>query len=307
MKKIIIYTNGKFSIKILKYLINYYNITGIVTNKLNYKKKNYIYKFIKKNKINYFFDKNINNKKKILTFLKKKKPDLQIIISFKYIKKYIFNFPKYGSINIHPSLLPLYYGANPIRYTILNNEKYTGITIIKINNIIDKGKILIQKKIKIFKKDSYNDLFNKLSYFCIFILKKILYKIFFKKKINIHHIKKKKKKSYKTYHKNGKINWNNNCLNIYNKIKAFYKKPLCWTNLVLINNNKKKIIIKKSNYKLCIHKKKNGFIIINKKFIKIFCKNGYINVIKLKFNNKKQNNIKKFINGIINLKILKCI
>ncbi|XBT18474.1 MAG: formyltransferase family protein [Candidatus Shikimatogenerans sp. Tder] len=209
MKKynIIILTNGDFSINILNFLIKKYNIKGIITNKYLFKKKNKIFKFINKYKINYLYDKYINNKKIILNFFIKNKPDILICISFKYIKKYIYKYTKYGTINIHPSLLPKYIGPNPIRYSILNNDKYTGISIININSNIDKGNILIQKKIKISKKDNYNTLFNKLSYYSIYPLKKILYNIFNNIKINIIKINKNNYiNTKKIYHKDGKIN-----------------------------------------------------------------------------------------------------
>ncbi|XBT18740.1 MAG: formyltransferase family protein [Candidatus Shikimatogenerans sp. Tcar] len=309
MKKynIIILTNGNFSINILNFLKNNYYIKGIITNKYLFKNKNYIYKFIKKNQINYLYDKYINNKKKILLFLKKNNPHILICVSFKFIKEYVYKYPKYGTINIHPSLLPKYVGPNPIRYSILNNDKYTGISILKINNKIDKGNILIQKKIKIDKKDNYYTLFKKLSYYSIFPLKKILNKIFNKIKINKIKINNNYIYTKKIYHKDGKINWNNKCININNKIKAFYKSPLAWTKILLKNYKTKKLIIKKSKYKIIKHIYPVGHMKIYKNFLKIFCKNGYLIIKKCKFSNKKQFIIKKFINGLINLNIIKCI
>lgn len=306
--KIIILTNGKFSYYVLKSLYKKYKIKGIITNKNNIKKKNSLTNFIKKKNIKCFYDKYINNKYKIISFLKKKKPDILICISFKYIKKYIYDFPKYGTLNIHPSLLPKYIGPNPIRYAILNNDKYTGISILKINNNIDKGNILIQKKIKIKFNDNYYTLFKKLSYYSAFLLKKILYKIFNKKKINNVIINKKKYTyTYKTFYKDGKINWNNKVINIYNKIKAFYKTPLAWTLILLKNNKIKTLIIKKALYKKKKHLFNNGDIKILKKKIKIYCIDGYIKIYKCKFSDKKQYKIINFINGIKNLKIIKCI
>ncbi|XBT18425.1 MAG: methionyl-tRNA formyltransferase [Candidatus Shikimatogenerans sp. Tduv] len=308
-KNIIFLTNGNFSIPILNYLNNKYKITGIITNKYLFLKKKKIYNFIINNNINYLYDKYINNKSIILNFLKKNKPDINICISFKYIKKYIYEFPKYGTINLHPSLLPKYIGPNPIRYAILNNEKITGISIIKINNNIDKGKILIQKKIRISKKDSYYSLYNKLSFISIYILYKLLNKIFNNIKIKCLKINSKlytyTKKN--NYNKDCKINWNNKSLYIYNQIRAFYKKPSTWTAILLKNQNIKYINIKKSNYKIKKHLYKNGYIKIHKNKIQIYCKDGYLIIKKCKFINKKQHNMIDFINGFKNLNIIKCI
>lgn len=80
----------------------------------------------------------------------------------KIIPSEIFkNFEK-GILNIHPSLLPKYRGANPIREAILNGDKETGVTIILIDELIDHGPILAQKKLELKGKESYKELEEKL-------------------------------------------------------------------------------------------------------------------------------------------------
>ena len=68
-------------------------------------------------------------------------------------KKFIKNF-KGKIINIHPSLLPKYKGLNTHEKVIKNKEKYTGCTVHYVNNKLDSGKIILQKKVKIFKNDN---------------------------------------------------------------------------------------------------------------------------------------------------------
>ena len=75
------------------------------------------------------------------------------ILSKKIIKKY-----KNKILNIHPSLLPMYKGLNTHRRVIQNKEKFTGCTVHLVNSKLDSGKIILQKKIKIFKKDNENTL-----------------------------------------------------------------------------------------------------------------------------------------------------
>ena len=64
-------------------------------------------------------------------------------------------------INIHPSLLPKYKGLNTHRRVINNKEKFTGCTVHLVNSKLDSGKIILQKKIKILKKDNENTLSNR--------------------------------------------------------------------------------------------------------------------------------------------------
>ena len=72
-----------------------------------------------------------------------------------FVKK---NNKKYKNkiLNIHPSLLPKYKGLNTHRRVIQNKEKFTGCTVHLVNSKLDSGKIILQKKIKIFKKDNEN-------------------------------------------------------------------------------------------------------------------------------------------------------
>ena len=75
------------------------------------------------------------------------------ILSKKIIKKY-----KNKILNIHPSLLPKYKGLNTHRRVIQSKEKFTGCTVHLVNSRLDSGKVILQKKIKIFKKDNENTL-----------------------------------------------------------------------------------------------------------------------------------------------------
>lgn len=73
------------------------------------------------------------------------KPDVGIVAAYgKIIPKEIFDIPKFGTLNIHPSLLPKYRGPTPIQTAILHGDKYSGVTIIKIDEQVDHGPIVGQ-------------------------------------------------------------------------------------------------------------------------------------------------------------------
>ena len=142
--------NSKFEIKLV--ISNNYKAKG-----LNYANKNRI----KKNIINY---KNINfAENKILSLLRKNKITLICLAGFMKIlsKKFIKKFN--GKIlNIHPSLLPKYKGLNTHKRVILNKETFTGCTVHIVNFKLDSGKIILQKKIKVMKKDNEKSLSKRL-------------------------------------------------------------------------------------------------------------------------------------------------
>ncbi len=112
--------------------------------------------FAKKSKIKVkIFKFNDKDDKKILQFLKKKQIKLICLAGFMKIltKKFIQKFE--GKIlNIHPSLLPKYKGLNTHERVINSKEKFSGCTVHLVNSKLDGGKIIIQKKIKVFKGDT---------------------------------------------------------------------------------------------------------------------------------------------------------
>ena len=91
--------------------------------------------------------------------LRKLDPDLFVVASFgKILKKEVLDIPKYGAVNIHPSLLPEYRGSTPIQVTILNGDVNSGITIIKMDEEMDHGPILFQKETEITDNDTFETL-----------------------------------------------------------------------------------------------------------------------------------------------------
>ena len=89
-------------------------------------------------------------------------PDLIIVIAFKKLPKLIWEIPKYGTFNLHASILPEYRGAAPINWAIINGEKETGLTTFFINENIDHGDVLYQEKVLINLDDNFKTLHDKL-------------------------------------------------------------------------------------------------------------------------------------------------
>jgi len=91
------------------------------------------------------------------------KPDLLITAAYgQILKEDILNMPKYGCVNIHASLLPKYRGAAPINRAIMEGERVSGITLMKMDKGMDTGDIIIQKEIKIDEKMTAGQLHDRL-------------------------------------------------------------------------------------------------------------------------------------------------
>ncbi|MDC0402869.1 phosphoribosylglycinamide formyltransferase [Candidatus Pelagibacter sp.] len=147
-------TNFKNLIKYSLKKQSKFKIKLVVSNNLNAKGLEYAKKFkIKKKIINY---KNlINSEIHILNDLNKE--NIHIICLAGFMKILTVNLIKKFKgkiINIHPSLLPKYKGLNTHQRALDNKEKYSGCTVHFVNSKLDAGKIILQKKVKIFKNDT---------------------------------------------------------------------------------------------------------------------------------------------------------
>ena len=152
----------------LKSLINFskrksspIKVVLIITNNKNAKGIH----FAKKNKIKSLFInyKNKNNaESKILINLKSHNINFICLAGFmKILSKKIINIYKNRILNIHQSLLQKYKGLNTHKRVIKNKEKFTGCTVHLVNSKLDSGKIILQKKVRVLKKDNENSLFKR--------------------------------------------------------------------------------------------------------------------------------------------------
>ena len=154
-------SNLKSLIKFSKHKKSPISIEIIISN--NPKSKGLTFgKIYKIRKKIFNFDKHIKAEKEILKLLKKRKINLICLAGFMKIlsKSFIQNF-KGQILNIHPSLLPKYKGLNTHERAINNKDSYSGCTVHFVSSKLDSGKIISQKKVKIYKKDTPRTLANK--------------------------------------------------------------------------------------------------------------------------------------------------
>ena len=150
-------TNLKNLIKFSKKKISPIKINIVISNN----KKAYGIRYAKKNGIKFKIidfskKREVNNLLKILKF-----NNIRLICLAGFLKILSKDFIKSFKgkiINIHPSLLPKYKGLNTHERVLENNEKFTGCSVHFVNEKLDGGKIILQKKIKIFKKDNVKSL-----------------------------------------------------------------------------------------------------------------------------------------------------
>ncbi len=89
--------------------------------------------------------------------------DLFVVVAFRILPKEVFDIPTYGAFNLHASILPQYRGAAPIQWALINGEPETGITTFFLNERVDTGNIILQKRIQIRETDDYGSLYDVMS------------------------------------------------------------------------------------------------------------------------------------------------
>ena len=138
------------------------SIDFVISNNSKAKGLNYAKKFKIKKKVLNFKNKNLSEKK-LLFILKINSIDMICLAGFMKIlsRNFIKKF-KGKILNIHPSLLPKYKGLNTHERVLNNKEKYSGCTVHFVNSRLDSGKIILQKKVKISKKETETSLAKKI-------------------------------------------------------------------------------------------------------------------------------------------------
>lgn len=224
-----------------------FEIVGIVTQIDKKSGRGYremyspIKKIALKNKIKVYQPVTLRDNK-FIDAIKKNNLDIILVVAYgKIIPPSILDLPKYGCINIHPSLLPKYRGPAPMQWALLNGEKITGITIMLMNDKMDEGDILFQQKVEI--KQNYNiaDLHDLMAIISADKIEQVLLD-WINKKIK----PRKQNPKVATYSKiikkrDGLINWNDYSSDIINKYRAYHPWPGVYTYL---GQNNKKIIFK---------------------------------------------------------------
>lgn len=96
-------------------------------------------------------------------FVKEINPDVIVVIAYgQILPQGLLDIPKYGCINLHGSLLPKYRGAAPIQYSLINNEKMTGMSLMEMTKDMDAGRVYATKEVKIDEEDNSTSLFKKM-------------------------------------------------------------------------------------------------------------------------------------------------
>ena len=236
-----------------------------------------------------------------ITELKSLEPDLQVVVAFRMLPEVVWKLPRYGTINLHASLLPQYRGAAPINRAIINGEKETGITTFFIRREIDTGDILMQERIPISETDDAGTIHDKLMIAGAKLVVKTVDAIVAH---TITPLKQEKfsqsdlKPAPKIFRESCCINWFEPAGEVYNFIRGLSPYPGAWTEF--INTAKQKTLIKifKTRRQNTIQSPAGKAIIANTNKLYIGCKDEALEILELQPEGRKRMTTQEFLRGI---------
>ena len=232
--------------------------------------------------------------------LKRLDPNLIIVVAFRMLPKIVWDYPEFGTFNLHASLLPKYRGAAPINWAIINGEKETGVTTFFIDEEIDTGKIIDSKRIPIEANDDVESLHDKLMVLGAELVNETVKSI---QNGEIEAVSQTHEKSFKPAPKltkaNTKIDWKQSAQDIVNFVRGLTPFPTAWTELEM-NGEILKIKILKVEAKLYHHSNKIGssYYDKEKKCICVAVEDGLILIKELQFPGKKRMPAQALVNGM---------
>ncbi len=295
-KKVVFMGTPEFSVPVLKELIEKTNVKLVVTQpdkkigRHQTLEPTPIKKIALESNIEVYQPTKI--KEEYETILKYE-PDIIITCAYgQIIPKELLEYPKYGAINVHASLLPKLRGGAPLHKCIIDGYEETGITIMYMAEGMDSGDIIAQEKIKIEDLDNVGTIHDKLSTLGASLLTKTLPSIFEGTNDRIAQNEKEVTYAYNITREEEKIDFNRPAKDVYNQIRGLYPYPIAYT---LLDDE----IIKITESK--ISEKNTGQIgeitEITKEGITVKCAEKSITITKIKPSGKKEMSVSDFING----------
>jgi len=293
--KIVFMGTPEFSVPTLEALIkNKFNILSVYTQPPKKSKRGQkinvsaVQEFAKKNKLNLRTPESLNSDKEYKIF-KKLSPDLVVVVAYgKLIPKNFLNTVKFGFINIHASLLPKWRGAAPIQRAIMNGDTKTGVSIMKIEEKLDSGPVLLVKEIDLDQNITYGEVEKKLSIAGASLLIESLKKIEDGEAKFIDQAHSEATYAKKINKNETKINWNLDARKVLAHIHGMSPNPGAWFEY---ENERFKVL----RAKISTANGKSSCVLDEN--LTVACKSNSIQILELQRQGKNKQTAKEFLLG----------
>lgn len=226
-----------------------------------------------------------------------KNVDFDMLITAAYgqiLPQEVLDLSKVNNINVHASLLPKHRGGAPIHRSIINGDKTTGVTIMKMVYKMDAGCMYAKQEVEIDEQINTTELFNKLQYVGRDLLLKVLPDLLDNKLKGIEQNEDEATYSFNIKREEEKIDFNKTTLQVHNLIRGLAEVPGAYC----IFKEKEMKVYKAKIYKLCEDNVEVGSLKIeNKNELIVKCSDGYLRLLEIKLEGKQRMDVSAFLNG----------
>ncbi|GAA4322584.1 methionyl-tRNA formyltransferase [Pontixanthobacter gangjinensis] len=224
-------------------------------------------------------------------------PNVQVVVAFRMLPKSVWNYPEYGTFNLHASLLPQYRGAAPINWAIMNGENKTGVSTFFLDEKIDTGAMILQEPIEIDPSENVESLHDRLMSLGSKLVVRTLDEIGKGEVITEAQPESSElKEAPKLNRENTKIDWNLPVDQIYNHIRGLNPYPAAWC--YLENSSEESTVKIYDVGKLKQeHHWPNGTVTVTEKQIKVAAPDGYILINEIQLPGKRKMLSNALLNG----------
>ena len=288
-----------FAVPSLKRLIEEYNVTAVLTqpDKPKGRGKKMAYTPVKeealKHGIPVYQPIKLKDDINLIKTLKELKPDFIIVVAFgQILTKEVLDIPKYSCINLHASLLPMYRGAAPLNWAIINGEKVTGNTTMLMDVGLDTGDMILKDEVEITNNMTTGELHDILMVRGANLLMKSIEGIVGNKIVL-------QKQSDETFYAKmldkdiANIDWNKSSEEIHNLVRGLNPWPIAYTNY----KGERMKIYETESLEEKTSMEPGKVLDVSKNGVKVSCKDSILIIKKVQFPNGKPLTIEQYING----------
>ncbi|MBQ8099334.1 MAG: methionyl-tRNA formyltransferase [Bacteroidaceae bacterium] len=235
-----------------------------------------------------------------LESLRALKADLQIVVAFRMLPEVVWAMPKYGTFNLHASLLPQYRGAAPINWSIINGETQTGITTFFLDKNMDTGEIIDQVTVNIAEEDDFGMLHDRLMTLGGDLVVKTVDRIIdgsIKSQPQLVTEPAALKPAPKIFRETCRIDWKRGLMHVYNLVRGLSPVPAAWTTMQT-STGEETVKIYKTKREEALHNLPIGQVVTDgRSFLKVALDGGYLHLLDLQLAGKKRMLVEDFLRG----------
>ncbi|MBQ6580783.1 MAG: methionyl-tRNA formyltransferase [Alistipes sp.] len=232
-------------------------------------------------------------------------PDLGIVIAFRMLPEIIWSMPKYGTFNLHASLLPQYRGAAPINWAVINGEQKTGITTFLLNHEIDKGAIIGQMEMPIGEDDTVGTMYDKLMTSGCDLVVDTVERIAagdYTATEQMHIDESTLKPAPKIFKEDCRIDWSWEGRRIVNFVRGLSPYPAAWTPMFIDGKEQGSAKIFRATFAAAQHSQSAGAVYSDGKgSLKVACADGWLEIHELQVAGKRRMATRDLLLGLRNI------